>query len=259
MRNQLLARSASLVLAAASAFAGADLPYIGKWKLNPAKSNLTGSTITYSLTKDEYTYTEQGQSYKFKADGRNYVTPFGYTASWKGIDDHAAEMTAKLNGKTIQTDSLKLSADGQTMTVTSKGSNPKGQPWEDVTVYRRVTGGKALAGTWKAIQVKMGSLRQIEFTPFGDDGVTWSIADYNVKSNAKFDGKDYPAQGPSAPGGLTVSLEKTGSLSFQLTEKKDGKPVYKAAYSVSTDGKTLTEVGSSGAVEEKTTFVYDRQ
>ena len=77
--------------------------------------------------------------------------------------------------------------------------------------------------------------------------------------SAPFDGKDYPVTGRSAPPGLTVSLKKTGLRAFEMTQKKDRKPVYRATYTVSSDGKTLTEVGSSAAAGEKTTAVYDRQ
>jgi hypothetical protein len=249
---------AVLAVAIGSA-AAADLPWVGKWKLNPAKSDFTGSTVTYTQQGIELSYSEQGESYKFKTDGKDYVTPFGYTASWKRIDDHTAQMDAKLNGKVIETDTLRLSNDYNGLTVTAKGSNPNGQPWEDTTVYKRMNGKTGLAGVWKATQVKLGSLRQIEFAAFGADGLTWTIADYNVTCSAKFDGKDYPATGPSAPKGLTVSLKKTGPRNFDLTEKKNGKPVYRAAYTLSADGKTLTEAGAIPATNEKTTAVYDRQ
>ena len=259
MMNQMNAAPVCLFLFAAGTLAGADLPYVGKWKLNPSKSDFTGTTIRYTQEGDQLSYEEQGQSYKFKTDGRDYVTPFGYTASWRRLDPHSAEMVGKLNGKTIETDVLKLSDDYTSLTVTSTGANPGGGKWEDLTVYKRVGAGTGLAGKWKAVQVKVGSLKEIEFARFGEDGLTWKIADYNVTCSARFDGKDYPASGPSAPSGLTVAIRQTGARTFQLTEKRNGKALYKAAYSVSADGRTLTEVGSSTAADEKTTAVYDRQ
>jgi hypothetical protein len=251
-------RTTSLFLFAVCTVAAADLPYIGKWKLNPAKSDFTGTTITYAQRGTEIEYTEQGQSYKFQIDGKDYATPFGYTAAWKKQGDNSWEMVAKLTGKPIETDTIKLSADGKTLTVVSKGTRPDGEPWEDSTTYQRVSGAKGLDGKWKATQVKIGSLKLIEFAAYGD-GLTWRIADYGVTCTAKFDGKDYPATGPTAPHGFTVAISKTSPGSFDLTEKIEGKAVYKATYSVSVDGKTLTEVGSSTAVDEKTTSVYDRQ
>ena len=133
-------------------------------------------------------------------------------------------MVAKLNNKAIQTDTLKFSADYKTMTVTSQGKRPSGEAWEDVTVYQRVSGTTGLAGKWKATKVTMNSLKQIEFRAFGSDGLTWTIADYEVTCSAPFDAKDYPVTGRSAPPGLTVSLKKTGLRAFELIEKKDRKP-----------------------------------
>src|SRR5207248_10194030 len=183
---------------------------VGKWRLNAAKSDLTGATVTYTQTGDTLSYTEQGQSYKFKTDGRDYLTPFGYTAAWKRVDAHNVQMLAKVTGKTIETDALKLSDDYKTLTVTAAGKRPNGEAWQDLTVYTRVSGGPGLAGTWKATQVKLGSLKQVEFAPFGADGLTWKIADYDLTCDANFDGKDYPAKGQSAPSGLTVAIQKTG-------------------------------------------------
>ena len=44
-----------------------------------------------------------------------------------------------------------------------------------------------------------------------------------------------------------------------MTVKNKGKLLYKVGYTVSADGKTLTETGSATATNEKVTVVYDRQ
>lgn len=60
---------------------------------------------------------------ELKFDGKQYpdhgprVAP-GSTASAKRIDDHTIELTDKLNGKAVDTQELKLSDDGKTLTVT---------------------------------------------------------------------------------------------------------------------------------------------
>ncbi len=77
--------------------------------------------------------------------------------------------------------------------------------------------------------------------------------------NAKFDGKDYTPDGPTVPKGLTLALTRNGARSFRIVEKVNGKPIYKARYSVSSDGKTLTEVGMPVGQTEAETAVYDKQ
>jgi len=115
-------------LVAATTLAAADLPYAGKWKMNPAKSDFGGTTIAYTnLPSGEWEATMDGQTYKFKMDSKDYPDPFGSMAAWKSIDANTWQMTSKLNGKVLTTDTLKLSADGNSLTVTSKGTKPNGE------------------------------------------------------------------------------------------------------------------------------------
>lgn len=44
-----------------------------------------------------------------------------------------------------------------------------------------------------------------------------------------------------------------------MTEKLNGKPIFKLSFTISDDGKTLTETGGAIAVNEKFKAVYDRQ
>ncbi len=93
----------------------------------------------------------------------------------------------------------------------------------------------------------------------GSDGLTVKIAELNAVCEAKFDGKDYPATGPSVPPGYTLAVRKTGVRSFEMTQKMNGKPLYTSTFTVSPDGKTLTETDSANSVAEKVKAVYDRQ
>jgi hypothetical protein len=54
-------------------------------------------------------------------------------------------------------------------------------------------------------------------------------------------------------------MTKSGARGLDLTVKRDGKQLYKVAYTVSADGKTLTETGGSTLTNEKVKVVYDRQ
>jgi len=75
-----------IALAAANLWA-ADPGYIGKWKLNPAKSDFAETTVTYEQTASgDIKLTADGQSYTFKTDGKEYSTPWGTSASWKSIN-----------------------------------------------------------------------------------------------------------------------------------------------------------------------------
>lgn len=72
------------VLTASVTLSAADPPYAGKWKMNPAKSDLGQMTVTYEqLPSGDMQATIDGQSYKFRMDGKDYPAVYGTTAAWK--------------------------------------------------------------------------------------------------------------------------------------------------------------------------------
>ena len=92
----------------------------------------------------------------------------------------------------------------------------------------------------------------------GDDGLTLKF-DSGDSCAAKFDGNDYPITGPQASPKTVYSFKKTGPNSFERTEKLDGKAIYVDTFTVSPDGKTITDDGSPVSAKEPTKSVFDRQ
>ena len=261
-RNSMIAVAllAGAIVPAAQSDKTADLPYAGKWKLNVAKSDFGETTITFAQTgSGQMELTAAGQSYTFRLDGKDYPAPLGRTASWKQIDATTWETVNKQDGTPLTTDTTRLSADGKTLTVNAKGPKPAGGTFDQTIIYERVSGGPGLVGKWKTKNVETSAPTVLELIPSGSDGLTINIPDFKITSEVKFDGKDYPAAGPGLPPGLTLAIQKTGSRSFDLTEKQNGKPLFKLSFTVSADGKTLTETGGPVGVSEKFKAVYDRQ
>ncbi len=253
-------RTVILLFAAAAALLAADAPYAGRWKMNPAKSDFGQTTVTYEqLPSGEMQATADGLTFKFKTDGKDYPNPWGGTGAWKAVNAATWTVEQKINGKLITTDTLALSSDGKTLTVNSKGTKPNGETMDDTTVLERVSGGPGLAGKWKTKNMKTSSPDVMELTPSGTDGLVIKIVDLGLSCDAKLDGKDYPCSGPTVAAGWTVTLAKSGPRGFDMTTKKDGKALYKSTYSVSSDGKTMTESGSATGVNEKYKTVYDKQ
>jgi hypothetical protein len=55
-------------------------------------------------------------------------------------------------------------------------------------------------------------------------------------------------------------FRKISDRSFEVTTKLDGKPMYVEVYTVSADGKTLTDEGTPvNAKQEPFKMVFDRQ
>jgi hypothetical protein len=250
----------AFAVAAVTVIAAADAPYIGKWKMNPARSDFGELTVVYEqLPSGEMQETAAGQSYKFKLDGKDYPDQFGNTAAWKPLSDTSWQRTLKLKDKVLTTDTFTVSTDGKSLTVASKGTKPNGEAIDDTYAFQRVSGGPGLAGKWKARNMKSSSPSLLELAPSGPDGLTFKIVDMGLTCNAKLDGKDYPCTGPTLAEGWTVAMAGAGPRGLDMTIKQKGKTLYKVGYSVSSDGKTLTETGGATATNEKVKVVYERQ
>jgi len=236
----------------------ADSPFIGKWKLNPAKSQFAGTTTTIDLLPSgEMQMTAEGQSYKFKIDSKEYPAFWGMTASWKQVDPNTWETVYK-QGTMTTTSVTTISADGKTMTTKSTGRKPNGEDFQVSATSVRVSGGPGLAGKWKSTEVK-ASTENWEISANGDDGLTMKIVDYNAVCSVKFDGKDYPCTGPTMPKDFMMSAKKTGPRTVEFTEKMDGKVVFADVFRVSPDGKTLVDEATPAASKEKIKIIYDKQ
>lgn len=238
----------------------ADAPYAGKWKMNVAKSNFGDTTVTYEqVSGGEIKTTMDNQSYTFKTDGQDTMTPWGVTVAWKAAGANTWETTEKTNGKVTSTGTLKLSPDGKMLTAEAKRVKADGGTFTDSLSFQRVSGGPGLMGTWRTKNLKTSSPETLILTQKGGDGLTISLGNAGGVCDAKLDGKDYPATGPVWPSGWTCAVAKNGQRGFDLTWRKDGKDMYKSSLLVSANGKTLTETGSAVGINEKIKVVYDRQ
>lgn len=250
-------RCAALFALATTALA-ADLPYVGKWKQNVAKSDFGQSTITYeSLPGGEWKASAFGITYTFKMDGKDYSDGMGGLVSWKAVDANTWETTAKANGKVVSSDTLKLSADGKNLTDSSKANKPSGGTMDNMATYTRLSGGPGLAGKWKT-QKFSGDAGTIEFVSSAANGLAFKDSDMGMSCDGKLDGKDYPCNGPNIPPGFTVTMKNMPPRSLEINVKKDGKLFFKATYTVDAAGKTMVETGGPVSVNEVFKIAFDK-
>ncbi|MFY9531677.1 MAG: hypothetical protein WBC04_17285 [Candidatus Acidiferrales bacterium] len=153
MRTRLVVFALALVGVSAGLGAAED-PLIGTWKLNLAKSKFSpgpppqgeilkfepygdnGIKVTAQVTdaQGKAVVTEYSGSF----DGKDVPvtgTEDADTASMKRINASTTERTYKKAGKVTTTARRVVSKDGKTLTVTSKGTNAKGQPVNNVSVF----------------------------------------------------------------------------------------------------------------------------
>jgi hypothetical protein len=148
-----LAGTLVAVAFASTAFAQMPKGMAGTWKLNAAKSTYSpgpapkSMTIVYTPAGDAMTITVDvvpgtgaPQKWEMTAayDGKDHpVTgnPDADTISMKRVNDTTGESTFKKGGKVMAVNTRVLSADGKTLTITSKGTTSDGKPRHDVAVY----------------------------------------------------------------------------------------------------------------------------
>ncbi|MGB2887414.1 MAG: hypothetical protein WBC04_06955 [Candidatus Acidiferrales bacterium] len=145
-----------LALAAAGLVLAQSDPVIGTWKLNLAKSKFDPGPPPKSQMR---TYEAQGDAVKLSVEGTaadGSTVAYGYIASEDGkdypitgsgvpsgadsvavkrINANAVELTLKKDGKAIETARRVVSKDGKLLTINVKGTNAKGQPFNNVVVF----------------------------------------------------------------------------------------------------------------------------
>ena len=130
-------------------------PLVGTWELNIAKSKYSPGPAPKSETR---TYVVAGQDIKATlkgVDAEGKPTSAEWTVntdgkdrpatgfadldalSLKRIDAFTVEFTQKKAGKVVGTGTRVISKDGKVMTITTKGTNAKGQAFNDVQVFEK--------------------------------------------------------------------------------------------------------------------------
>ena len=143
-----------------SAWAGATSaqskdPVIGKWNMNVAKSKLSGlapksAGIVFSASGadgvkavfDGVAGTGDKVHWEYTAnhDGKDYPmtgNTDGDMISLKRINANSVETTYKLKGKATVVNVRTVSADGKTMTVTTKGTNAAGEKVDNLLIFEK--------------------------------------------------------------------------------------------------------------------------
>jgi hypothetical protein len=144
-----------LVVVSLSA-SGADNKTIGTWKQNLTKSKYNpGPTPTVAATlvieaapggekisvngvgadgmPASWSYTVSGDSKPTPVTG----SPYGDMVSLKHVNSETTQITYTRNGKVSRTSTRTVSKDGKTLTVAAKGTDAKGQAYNNTSVFEK--------------------------------------------------------------------------------------------------------------------------
>jgi len=117
-------------------------------------------------------------------------------------------------------------------------------------------GSHAISGSWRTQKISEASENALTVTyKSTTDGLM--SRQTGESYDAKFDGKDYLIKGD--PSVTTVLLTKVSDRFFDQTDKRDGKIVDVIHWTVSADGKTITEKLENRETGRITTYIRTKQ
>jgi hypothetical protein len=150
VHKKLLWAAVIVGMVTGAAIARADDPIVGTWKLNVEKSKTSfksgtsvieaegdGIKVTADLvggddTAYHWTFTAKFDGSDTPVTGNS---PFGNTVALKRVNPRTVHITVKQDGKVTVTQTMAVSADGKSRTLTTKGKDLKGQPVSTMTFY----------------------------------------------------------------------------------------------------------------------------
>ena len=184
----------------------ANDPLVGKWKVNPSRSKLSDQMKVEAASANKYTF-DFGGGYveTVVADGTDQSGSFGTTLSVTVEGPDTWKVVRKKDGRMLITAIWKLSKDGTTLSDDFTGYQPNGSTLNFYYVYKRTAGRSGFSGTWESTSEKVNSVFELEIRPYEEDGLSFIDPAEDSTVNMKFDGKDYPNEGPDATSGSTSS------------------------------------------------------
>src|SRR3954466_14273329 len=149
----------SFVLFSSVVLVAADNPWIGTWKLDPAKSKLATyprstkemTVVPRDLGNDTFETTFKGTAVDGSPISRKATVgvnggpttwleggpPAGYAENTTVTNDRVRDVTFTHDGKKLSDTHIALSDDGKSLIVTTKGVNIDGKPLDVMAFYDR--------------------------------------------------------------------------------------------------------------------------
>ena len=238
----------------------ANDPFVGKWKLNTDKSTLTDEMKVKSLGVNKYAFDfGSGDPETIVADGTDQPGLEGSTLAVTSEGPNNWRVVRKKDGRMQISAIWTLSADGNTLHDNFTGYQPNGSTFNLDYLYARTAGTSGFAGTWDSTSEKVNSAVEIEVQPFEGDGLSFINRAQQSTRTMKFDGKDYPVQGPDVLAGSMSSARRLNARTLEFTEKLNGKATDTQHMEISPDGKTMTTTIQSPGRRKPKILIFDRE
>jgi hypothetical protein len=249
-------------LFATGTVSAANDPFVGRWKLDPAKSKITDrmQVEAAGANKFGFKFNGAGDPELIVLDGTDQPGMFGTTLAVSAEAPDTWKVVRKMNGKTLLTGIWKLSADGQVLNDSMSASQPDGSTMKMEATYRRAAAGSGFVGIWESTsdEMKMSGAFEMRIEPFESDGLSFVYPAQKRTRHMKFDGKDYMDEGPNVVPGSAGSGRRVNERTIEVTDKIHGNDIDKEQVTVSADNKTMTITVNPVGATKPNTLVFER-
>jgi hypothetical protein len=250
---------ASVCLASSTLFA-AEASFVGTWKLNPKKSHFTGLREKIEdMGGGKYNFVFGDDVESITMDGKDHPTKYGNMWSVTKTGPNSWTSVHKRDGKVTTTATWTLSDNDKKFTSITDGTRPDGSKSHNVFEAKRIAGTSGLAGTWESTKFQINSPAAMQIASWKGDGWTISVPAEKERLDLKFDGKEYPDNGPRVAKGTTASGKRIDASTVEITTKLKGKTQVVENMKLSADGKTITSTLHFPGMAEPEIDVYERQ
>jgi len=233
-------------------------PFLGTWKLDPSKSRMPDEMKIQRKGANKYAFDFGGAEESIVVDGSDQPGAGGTLVSVRATAPDTWVVARKQGGRLLLNATWHLSNDGRTLTDDYREFESDGSMLSMDYVYQRAGGGSGFAGDWQSIKETMNSPFLMEVKPFDGDGLSFVFQSQRKTKNVKFDGKDYPNEGPNASRGATSSIRHVGERSLVITDKYSGKVTDSEEVVLSSDLKTLTMTVRIAGRDKPNVLVFER-
>jgi hypothetical protein len=252
--------SISTALATGTLWA-ANNPFIGDWKLDPARSKLTDVMKVKRLSSNKYAFDFGEDSPEpIVIDGTDQSGVSGTTLAVIVERPDAWKVVRKKDGRVLLTANWELSKDGNMLTDNFNAISPNGSTSTVDYVYQRKGPGSGFAGTWVSTSAVVNFVYVLQIRPYEQDGLSIINSSSQLTRNMKQDGKDYLNTGANAAIVAASSLRRVDEHTLELTDKKGDGEVYDTQQiKLSSDLNALTISIYAAGRDEPNILVFERQ
>jgi hypothetical protein len=255
--KQTLSILAAICLTAGMA-RGAGSPFIGEWKLDASKSRLPDEMKVQSKGDNKYAFDFGVGAETIVVDGSDQPGYGGTLLSVKAEGPDTWTVERKKDGRLLIKATWRLSKDGRTLTDSFRQFDSDGSTLSMDYVYQRTGSGSGFASDWRSIKETLNSAFPLQVKEFQGDGLSFINPVAQVTKNVKFDGNEYPNEGPNAGRGASSSIRRVDARTLVMTDKFNGKVRDTEEIGLSADLKTLTITVHFAGRERPNVMVFKR-